>query len=185
MAQGVGGQEHRGSAHSQAGHRRGLQVLAAVGAVAAMVLMSQAASASEPEPQPAPTTTTVVPTTVRGTGNDAGANDDRGTDDDSRPDDDRGTDDDSGPTTTEAPTTTAGPTTTVASTATMPSAVYTANAECDPTIGETTLSWRLTNTGVTPVQIISTSAGRAVGAEPGARVRLGLGDDDPRRTRHR
>ena len=84
-----------------------------------------------------------------------------------------------------APTTTAGPTTTVASTPATPSAVYTANAECDPTIGETTLSWRLTNTGVTPVEIISTSAASAVGTEPGSRLRLGLGDDDPRRSRHR
>ena len=100
------------------------------------------------------------------------------------------------PTTTEGPTTTAGPiydrpdddrgpTTTVAPTPIAPSAVYSANAECDPTIGETTVSWRLTNTGVTPVEIISTSAAGAVGTEPGSRLRLGFGDDDPRRSRHR
>jgi hypothetical protein len=63
------------------------------------------------------------------------------------------------PTPTEAPTTTAAPSTTVAPTPAAPSVVYSANAECDPATGQTTVSFRLTNTGDTPVQIITTTAG--------------------------
>jgi hypothetical protein len=36
--------------------------------------------------------------------------------------------------------------------------VYSANAECDPETGQTTVSWQLVNNGETPVDIITTSA---------------------------
>ena len=39
-----------------------------------------------------------------------------------------------------------------------PPVVYSANAECDPETGQTTVSWQLINNGLTPVQIITTSA---------------------------
>ena len=39
-----------------------------------------------------------------------------------------------------------------------PSVVYSANAECDPETGQTTVSWQLINNGETPVEIITTSA---------------------------
>ena len=55
--------------------------------------------------------------------------------------------------TTQAPTTLPSTTTQVPEPA-APAVVYAANAECNPAIGQTTVSWRVTNNGETPVTII-------------------------------
>ena len=126
--------------------RRGFRLFAVVGAVAWVTLMSQPAAATQPEPPdepappessttaPAPPETTSVPTSTVAPSSE-------------------------GSTTTEAKsTTTEVPATTVLPSPIAPSVVYSANAECDPETGQTTVSWQLVNNGETPVEIITTSA---------------------------
>ncbi len=123
--------------------QRGFRLLAVVGATAVMTMVSQPAAATQPEPpaesdpiEVATTTTSAPPATTSAPTSTAAS-------------------------TTEVPSTEASTTTTtttVSPTLIAPPVVYSANAECDPETGQTTVSWQLINNGLTPVQIITTSA---------------------------
>ncbi len=69
------------------------------------------------------------------------------------------------PTTAET-TTTALATTTAAPAATASPPVYSANAECNPATAQTTVTWRVTNTGTTPLPIVSSSEGVSLEPNP-------------------
>ena len=135
--------------------QRGFRLLAVVGATAVVTLVSQPAAATQPEP-PAESDPIEVPTTTT-----------------SAP-----------PATTSAPTSTVAPTTEgpsdrgvrhhhhddVLPTPIAPSVVYSANAECDPETGQTTVSWQLINNGLTPVADHHDLRRSSVGTEPGSRL---------------
>ncbi len=65
------------------------------------------------------------------------------------------------PATAAAPTTTAEPTTTstLLGAVALPTVMFAGNAVCDPDEGETTVTWRVTNAGEFPVEVIGETAG--------------------------
>ena len=180
MARGAGGSEHRDTAGVSTGARqRRLRVLAVVGAVAAMTLMSQTAAATQPEPPPETTTLAAAPTTPAPTT--------------------------ATPTTTPATTATTltaseGSTTTRGrqrrgrrrrgTTTVVPTPVA-AVGRCirrTPSVIRRPVRRRCRggcSTRVDPGPDHLDLRRRAVGAEPGSRLRLGFGDDDARRPGHR